>query len=214
MASPVDHIAEMAIEAAKYVESNALITDVGSTKAKIAADISVSPAASMMVPAHPIAGSEQTGVENSDANLFQGKPIVLTPIDQNSPELVARAAAFWKLTGGDVVELTPEDHDEKLAMISHLPHLMASLLVNVADDGAMKLVGSGWKDLTRVASGSPDMWDAICQHNASAIVAQLDELQIRITQLRNNLQNHDNGELCRWLAEAKSRRDAVVDDVP
>lgn len=208
IASPVDKIAELAIAAATHLVSDALITDVGITKAKIVDEISaVDGIASRFVAAHPIAGSEKTGVENAFAKLFHSKPIVVTPNEKNTETQIKRIEQFWQLTGAKVVRMTPDEHDEQLAAISHVPHLMASLLAGLPTDDAMELVGSGWMDLTRVASGDPEMWKAICDHNAPAILGQLNLLIERIEQLKSLIGTTDSQPLFDWLAHAKARRD-------
>ena len=211
VAAPVDKIASLAVEANRYLADDALITDVGSTKARIVDELACSSAMTMqrLVPAHPIAGSEKTGVEHATANLLDQKVIVITPHDENSAEQLDRARSFWNMTGGRLIEMSPHDHDQRLAAISHVPHLVASLLALFPDEESLPLVGSGWKDMTRVAAGDPGMWLAICQHNRQAVLSQLERFSHEIEALRTSLQPDADEQLRQWLERAKRRKDSM-----
>ncbi|WP_182865662.1 prephenate dehydrogenase [Rhodopirellula sp. JC639] len=211
VASPVDKIVALAIEADAVLAETALITDVGSTKAEIVAEITErSPsAAAKFVAAHPIAGSEKTGVENATATLLDGKLVVLTPDETTSTELLERSKTFWLQTGGRIVPMSPTEHDQRLAAVSHVPHLVSSVLASLLDEECMPLVGSGWKDMTRVASGDPAMWTAICEQNREAILGQLERFADTLGSLREMLVTGDTTALRRWLEDAKTRKDAT-----
>ncbi|MCA9138211.1 MAG: prephenate dehydrogenase/arogenate dehydrogenase family protein, partial [Planctomycetales bacterium] len=213
VAAPVDKIAELAILANQSLDQNALITDVGSTKGKIVDEIAASCAstAKKFVAAHPIAGSEKTGVENANADLLEGKLVILTPGDHVSEIMVRRAESFWIQTGSQLLSMSPREHDQRLAAVSHVPHLVSSLLASLLDDDSMPLVGSGWRDMTRVAAGDPGMWTAICQHNRDAILSQVDQFSDALDALRRRLADTDTTELMRWLEHAKSRKDATLE---
>ena len=210
VASPVDKIVELALAADQVLGEDALITDVGSTKARIVAEIAVqSPSlARKFVAAHPIAGSEKTGVENATATLLEGKLVILTPGDHTPAAAVDRAAAFWLQTGGELLSMSPEQHDQRLAAVSHVPHLVSSLLASLVDDECLPLVGSGWRDMTRVAAGDPTMWTAICVHNREAILGQLDHFSDALGSLREMLARGDMAALKTWLDDAKARKEA------
>ncbi|QDV47972.1 prephenate dehydrogenase [Stieleria neptunia] len=211
VASPVDKIVELAVAADHVLDDDALITDVGSTKAQIVAEIAAqSPSlARKFVAAHPIAGSEKTGVENATATLLEGKLVIMTPADQTPAAAVDRAAAFWLQTGGEILSMSPEQHDQRLAAVSHVPHLVSSLLASLVDDACLPLVGSGWRDMTRVAAGDPTMWTAICVHNREAILNQLDHFSEALGSLRALLAGGDTAALKSWLDEAKARKEAT-----
>lgn len=203
-AGPVDTIAATVIEAARCSADDALLTDVGSTKAQIAAAVGAAPsAARKFVPAHPIAGSEKTGFQHASAELFDGKVIVLTPTPQVDPEQVVAANRFWGLTGGVLQTLSPADHDAHLAAVSHVPHLISALVARLATPVARGLAGSGWEDITRVAAGDPRMWTAICQQNREAIEGELQRFDQQLQMLRQTLQSADGRRIERWLAEAQ-----------
>ncbi len=210
LATPVDRIAALAITAAGVCSEHALITDLGSTKAGIVASIHQHPLASAKyVGSHPIAGSEKTGAEHARASLFESRPVVLTPVDATDPSRLGRAARLWQSIGARVSVMTPEDHDSAMASISHVPHLFASTLANLLDDPSKALVGSGWLDITRVASGDPEMWTAICQENRAAIIAALDQAAEALQQFRDAIIAGDDQRLYELLATAKQCRDAI-----
>ena len=210
VASTVDHIAALAIEAAAATPEGCLITDVGSTKATIVDAVLANPkAAAKFLAAHPIAGSEKTGVKNASATLFKGKVIVLTPSEKSGDELAAKAQRFWDLVGGQIVTLSPHDHDAHLAAVSHVPHLMSAAVSRLLPEQAKSLVGSGWRDITRVAAGDPTMWTAICRENREAIIEELKRLSDDLRKLQQLLESSDDGALQQWLAEAKRSKQSV-----
>lgn len=208
VASPVDRIGAMIIEAAGHAPPDCLITDVGSTKRGIVAAVAADPtAADRFVPAHPIAGSEKSGAEHAVTTLFDGKVVVLTPKESSDPALVEKADHFWKLTGGETIYLSAEQHDAHLAAVSHVPHLVSALVARMADSEARSLVGSGWQDITRVAAGDPTLWTAICQENRLAIGQQLERLASELDALRRVIDSCDDEALKSWLAEAKRMKE-------
>jgi prephenate dehydrogenase len=210
VAATVDHIAPLVIEAASATADDCLITDVGSTKATIVDAVAGNPVASeKFLAAHPIAGSEKTGVEHARGSLFEGKVIVLTPGDRSSPALTQKAERFWGLLGGQLVTLTPSDHDAHLAAVSHVPHLMSAAVSRLMPNQAKSLVGSGWRDITRVAAGDPALWTAICRENRQAIIAELARLSADVCTLQRLLEAAEDDALHHWLAEAKDRKDGV-----
>ncbi|EMI19068.1 prephenate dehydrogenase [Rhodopirellula maiorica SM1] len=209
IATPVDTVAEKVIAVAKASNPDCLITDVGSTKRTIVKAVSQCPeAVAKFVAAHPIAGSEKTGAEHATADLFVGKVVVLTPSEQTPADLLERAEQFWRLTGGRIVTLSPQDHDTHLASVSHVPHLASSAVAKLVCEQSADLVGSGWTDITRVAAGDPAMWLAICQENRTAIEEQLRRLAGSIEEVRQWMHSRDDESLLRWLKEAKTIRDS------
>ncbi len=208
VATPVDRIAAMVIEAAKHCPDDCLITDVGSTKAGIVAAIDADQkAAAKFVAAHPIAGSEKSGCDHAIETLFDGKVVVVTPSDQTSNEMIDAARSFWSMTGANVLTMTPAEHDDHLAAVSHVPHLMSSLIARMVPDQARPLVGSGWQDITRVAAGDPEMWLAICQENRPAIINELTRLAGELDQMRTFVSTSNDEKLLQWLAEAKQSKE-------
>jgi len=204
VASPVDCIADLVVEASLASPEDCLITDVGSTKAGIVATLADHPvAAKKFVAAHPIAGSEKSGPEAAKSDLFDGKVIVVTPGPMTTSELVEKAEIFWQLTGGRTLKMDPVEHDTHLAAISHVPHLVSALVAGMVDPQSRSLVGSGWTDMTRVAAGDPTMWTAICRENRRAIKQQLDRFATDLEQLRRIVESGDDAALKAWLTEAQ-----------
>ncbi|MEO1524744.1 MAG: prephenate dehydrogenase/arogenate dehydrogenase family protein [Planctomycetota bacterium] len=211
VASPVDRIAGLVGKVSQFVRESCLITDVGSTKGLIVREVGElgSSVAGRFVAAHPIAGSEKTGVENATATLLDDKVVILTPDGETETSKLRRAREFWLQTGARLIEMTPADHDERLAEVSHVPHLVSSLLASLLSEESKPLIGSGWSDMTRVASGDPEMWMAICQHNREAILSQLDRFGEQLRELRTLVSETDEARLIEWLQLAKQRKDAT-----
>lgn len=207
VATPVDKVADLVIEAAAAAPSSCLITDVGSTKQQIVDRVENDvKAAARFVAAHPIAGSEKTGVQHATETLFDGKMVVLTPSSKTDAGMLARADAFWAATGGTTIQMTPAIHDKHLAAVSHVPHLISSAVTRLATGDALPLVGSGWRDITRVAAGDPGMWTAIVKENRSAIVHQLQALIESATELQTLITSESDSDLESWLAVAQAIR--------
>ena len=202
VAAPVDRIAAMANEAFQTAPADCLITDVGSTKANIVTDVPDP----RFVAAHPIAGSEKTGAENATAGLFDARVIIITPSSTSDPTMTEKCDQFWQLTGGRTVQMSAVEHDALLAAVSHVPHLMSALIARLLPTAAKSLVGSGWRDITRVAAGDPTLWAAICQENREAILGELDRLIDDTQKLRIILADNDTTSLFQWLTEAAAAK--------
>ena len=187
LATPVGQMAELMARIAPHLGAHTLVTDGGSTKSDVvaAAYVNLGDKISQFIPAHPIAGAEKTGPDAALADLYQGKKVVLTPLSENSAESVARVRKAWELCGAVVSELTPQQHDEVFAAVSHLPHLLSFALVHdLAQrdnrDLLLSFAASGFRDFTRIAASSPEMWRDICMANRDAL---LDELGLYIEEL-------------------------------
>ena len=187
LATPVGQMAQLMASIAPHLGAHTLITDGGSTKSDVARDAyaRLGSKAAQFVPAHPIAGAEQSGPAAARADLYVGKKVVLTPLPENSAQTVARVRQVWELCGASVSELTAQQHDEVFAAVSHLPHLLSFALVHdLAQrdnrDLLLSFAASGFRDFTRIAASSPEMWRDICLANRDAL---LKELQIYIAEL-------------------------------
>jgi prephenate dehydrogenase len=161
------------------VEPGILVMDVGSTKRDVvdAARRVLRERVGAFVPAHPIAGKELSGIQNADAALYNGRQVILTPLPQNPPELVQRATDIWSAIGTQVLKMTPENHDAAFAAVSHLPHLLAfayfSAVVNQPlGRDYLSLAGPGFRDFTRIAASSPEMWRDILVANREEVLKQ------------------------------------------
>ncbi|MDD5384145.1 MAG: prephenate dehydrogenase/arogenate dehydrogenase family protein [Gallionella sp.] len=187
LATPVGQMAEIMARIAPHLGAHTLITDGGSTKSDVAREAyaQLGSKVAQFVPAHPIAGAEQSGAAAARADLYVGKKVVLTPLPENTPEAVARVQAAWQACGANIYRLTCAEHDTVFAAVSHLPHLLSFALVHdLAQrdnrDLLLSFAASGFRDFTRIASSSPEMWRDICLANREAL---LQELQLYIAEL-------------------------------
>jgi prephenate dehydrogenase len=167
------------------------------------------------VPGHPIAGREQNGPEAAIATLYQGKKVVLTALPENSPEYIAMVASAWQQCGALIHHLSADEHDAVFAAVSHLPHLLAYALVNdiAARSNADRLfqyAASGFRDFTRIAGSSPEMWRDISLANRDALLAELDAYTVQLSTLRAMLAASDGAALEQVYARAQSARQAWI----
>ncbi len=209
LAASVNKIIDTAKKIIPFMKSNAILTDVGSTKKYIVEQISHNIRKDItFVGAHPIAGSEQRGVEFASADLFEGCTCIITPIDNHTAE-VETISQLWQLLGAKITYLTPEQHDEILAFVSHLPHLVASCLINAIKKEYLVCGASGLRDTTRVASGDPELWvDIFCQ-NRENVIKSIDLFIAEVGRFRNDLLNKNNARILDRLKNAKVSRDSV-----
>jgi len=211
VATPVDSIATLVIDLAEK-HPDVTLTDVGSTKRRIVEQVMRHSAATQFLAAHPIAGSERTGVQHASADLFDDRPIVLTPSGRESAHHRRRAEAFWAATGGRTVVMPADQHDAHLAVTSHVPHLLSALIARSVSPEAMPLVGTGWRDTTRIAAGDPALWTAIVSENRTAIEASLRSVQADLAGLLSRIEAADDAQLRSWLTEAQQIRTSVPSD--
>lgn len=204
IAAPVDSIADLARQCAAAATGDALITDVGSTKQSIVAE---TVGLTQFVAAHPIAGSEKSGADAAMDNLFVNKTTIITPGENTAAAMVSRCHAFWQLLGCQTLEMTSAEHDKQLAAISHVPHLVAALVARSTPPNAAALVGTGWRDITRVAAGDVAMWSAIVAENRSSIAQQLSVLRDDLNQLIDSLD--DLSAVENFLETAKTIKDNI-----
>jgi prephenate dehydrogenase len=195
---------------AEQIPPERVVTDVGSVKYPVVA--ALSQRLPKFVGAHPMAGSEQSGIEAARPDLFQGAVCILTPREDTDKQVLALVFEFWKSLGCTVRTLSPAAHDEIVARISHLPHLVAAALVSVVcRDGeqALGFAGPGFRDTTRIASGPVEMWTEICVENRHEIGRALDALIDELGKVRAALENADAIELRALLRRAKHFRDEL-----
>jgi prephenate dehydrogenase len=211
VATPLDAVTATAaaVFGQAGLRADAVVTDVAGVKGRVAAGISDP----RFVGGHPMAGSEQVGLAGADPELFVGATWVLTPTAGTDPGSYARLRAVVHSLGADVVALSPEQHDSLVAVVSHVPHLTAATLMNLADRMAeehaalLRLAAGGFRDMTRIAAGQPSIWPDICVDNAEAIVAAFDLLLADLTAMRDRVAGADRGGLLDILDHAaKARR--------
>lgn len=211
---PIWSIATLAEQILPALKPGAVVTDVGSTKSELVARMETLFAESdaSFVASHPIAGSEKTGVEAGNPDLYQGRLTVVCPTADSPAEAKARVSTLWKNVGSDVVEMSAEQHDATLASTSHLPHMVAAALARTVPMDHADFCGTGFKDTTRVASGSADMWVDIIDTNRAALEAELDRFHGELQGLISILRNGDGDDIRRWLEEAAGHRDEILSE--
>jgi prephenate dehydrogenase len=198
-------------------DTKALITDGGSTKRDViaAARKGLGKRITQFVPAHPIAGAENSGAGAARAELFRDKRVVLTPLRENSKDSIARVEAAWGACGARVSRMDPEEHDAVLATVSHLPHVLAYALVHgVAKrnnaDQLFSFAGGGFRDFTRIASSHPEMWRDICIANRDRLLQDLKSYANELGSIRKLLQKGDAAGLEKLFAAARDARNKWI----
>jgi prephenate dehydrogenase len=212
VSTPVDTIAERAIQAAAACPPGALITDAGSTKETIVAAVDSGLAhrrsGPRFVGSHPLAGDHRTGPEHARADLFDGRTVVVTPTALTRPAAVTETSGFWQSLGANITTMSPAEHDAAVAMTSHLPHLVAVALAAATPMNLLPLAASGWRDTTRVAGGDPNLWQPIIAANRQHILDALDKVADTLKRIRDAMAHGDNESLNSILeAAAKIRQD-------
>ncbi len=201
-----------------HLESRTMITDAGSTKGDVilAAKEVLGKKACQFVPAHPIAGGAQHGATAAKADLFQGKQTILCPLQENSPQDTDLIEGFWRSIGSVVKKISNVQHDAIYAAVSHLPHILSyALMASVvnSEDAEQKLshVGAGFKDFTRIAASSPEMWRDICLGNHTAVLKELDQYLLVVNHMRKLIAENDGAGLEKLFDKAsKARQDLDV----
>lgn len=217
LATPVAQIDALLARILPVVSENAIITDAGSTKQNIIAIAracyQLLPRVSLarFVPAHPIAGTEHSGAAAAFASLYENKNIILTPLDETAPECIAAISALWQTCGATIHTMSPEQHDTIFAAVSHLPHMLAFALVaelaSRSDAAAFfQYAGSGFRDFTRIAASSPEMWRDIAFDNRDALIQELDAFTRVLSELRSEIAEQNNVALMKRLQTASDAR--------
>jgi prephenate dehydrogenase len=215
VAVPVQQTGRVLQQIAEHLEPGAAVTDGGSTKRDVVAAARAALGAKLhqFVPAHPIAGAELSGVQAASADLYRGRTVVITPIADAVPSVRSRVEQAWLSCGARLVEMTPERHDAVLAAVSHLPHALAFALVEMIarrTDAAefFSFAGAGFRDFTRIASSSPEMWRDICLANRDLLLAEVNAYQGHLALLEECLQRGDGAALERMFETARTARNA------
>jgi len=213
---PIGAMPEVAARLASAIPPGAIVTDVGSVKARVVAELApIFRERGHFVGSHPMAGSEQTGISAARADLFGGSVCIVTPHDGAKAQAVATVEAFWRTLGCRVRQLSPQEHDETVALISHLPHLLAAALVNSVgqqDPGAFDFVGPGFRDTTRVAGGPPPMWTEILTSNGPAVLKSAEAMIAKLREFMTLLERQTDGDalsMNEFLTHAKTERDRL-----
>jgi prephenate dehydrogenase len=211
LAVPIGVMASLSRQIVPLLNPGAVITDVGSVKAPVVEELkAIFTQGARFVGSHPMAGSERSGLEAARAGLFDGAPCIVTPEADSDPAGVSTIHRFWETLGGRVLELSPASHDEIVALISHFPHLLAAVLVNLVGEknaAAFDFAGPGFRDTTRVASGQPEMWNEILRSNHTAVRASVEAMIEKLREIATLLDQ--DAPMTDILTQAKTQRDQL-----
>ena len=193
----------------------ALLMDVGSTKCDViaAAQANLGERLNCLVPAHPIAGKEVAGIEHAEANLYEERRTILTPLPHNSIRQIKTASEVWTAIGSHVSHMTPEAHDATFAAVSHLPHLLAFAAVNALTSQAqgasfLEMAGPGFRDFSRIAASDPSVWRDILSANHDEVLTQMAHFRAALDQFENTLKQGNTAALQQLIQQASDVRSA------
>lgn len=217
IATPVASIAGIVKSIAPYLKEGAIVTDVGSVKGAIVKEAEkVIHSGIHFVGGHPIAGTEESGVGAAFPTLFEKHKCILTPTAKTDKGALEKIRKVWEATGSEVILMDAEKHDSILAAVSHLPHVIAYSLVNTVDDvkefeeSILNYSAGGFRDFTRIASSSPEMWRDICLLNREAIINMIDRFERELSSLKRSIKTLDDKSLLAAFKKAKDARDSII----
>jgi cyclohexadieny/prephenate dehydrogenase len=215
---PVGAMGAAAAEIADDLPADAIVSDVGSCKEAVAKALVEALPNATIVPAHPVAGTEQSGPEAGFATLFHGRWCILTPGEDTSAAAVERVAEFWLKLGADVETMAPDHHDRVLAITSHLPHLIAYTIVGTASDleqvtqsEVVKYSAGGFRDFTRIAASDPTMWRDVFLTNRDAVLEMLQRFSEDLTALQRAIRWGKGDELFDLFTRTRAIRRGIVE---
>ena len=219
LCTPVGAFAAIAREIAPRLREGALVTDVGGVKSSVLSELQpLLPGHCHFVPGHPIAGTENSGPESGFPSLFEQRWCILTPPPGTDPAAVRRMRGLWEALGSRVAEMTPAHHDQILAIISHLPHVLAYVMVGVADDvesvterEVIRYSASGFRDFTRIAASDPEMWRDIFLANREAVLEGLSRFAEEMFALQRAIRWGDGEQLVESFRRGQEIRRQIVD---
>jgi cyclohexadieny/prephenate dehydrogenase len=215
---PVGAMGEVAASIAADLPADALISDVGSSKANVLAALTVALPNHVVIPAHPVAGTERSGPEAGFASLFHNRWCILTPPEGSDPARVAQLQAFWERLGANVEVMGAEHHDLILAITSHLPHLIAYTIVGTASDlesvtqsEVIKYSAGGFRDFTRIAASDPTMWRDVFLTNKDAVLEMLQRFSEDLTALQRAIRWGDGDALFDLFTRTRAVRRSIIE---
>jgi cyclohexadieny/prephenate dehydrogenase len=215
---PVGASGAVAAEIAANLKPGAIVTDVGSTKGSVITQMAPHmPPGVHFIPGHPIAGTEYSGPDAGFIGLFKGRWCILTPLPDTDETAKAKLRTFWETLGSMVDDMDPEHHDKVLAIVSHLPHIIAYNIVGTADDleavtesEVIKYSASGFRDFTRLAASDPTMWRDVCLHNKDAILEMLSRFSEDLAYLQRAIRWGDGDKLFDLFTRTRAIRRSIV----
>ncbi len=220
IAVPVLATASAVSKAAPNLKKGVIVTDVGSVKESVINSVlPVMPDGTYFVAAHPVAGTEHSGAENALADLYVNRRCIITPTKDTNKDALEKITSMWTEVGSEVVIMDAEHHDLVLAAISHLPHIVAYTLVNTISNieksdekDILKYSAGGFKDFTRIASSSPDMWKDICAANKDAILKTIESFSESLALLKAGIEAENWESVRKSFTAAKDARDSLQKD--
>lgn len=210
VAVPVGAVETVLSSVAPFLGERTVVTDVGSSKSDVVVQArrALGEAFERFVPGHPISGSDASGAGAASGSLFRGKKVVLTPVEKTVAWAVDRVASAWRACGAEVELLAPEEHDRILAVVSHLPHVIAYALVErVGMDSAPQLLlehsAGAFRDVTRIAASSPELWRDVCLSNGKALMAEIEQFQGILSRISGYIERRDGAQIEKLFADAR-----------
>lgn len=211
LCTPVGLFESLLGEIAQNIAPGAIVTDVGSTKRRVVEVAErVLPRGVRFVGSHPMAGSEKRGVRYAWADLFERAVCIVTPTARTDPAALEQVESFWRLMGMRTTRLSPDEHDRRLADVSHLPHALAAALVAMQEEPSLALVGNGFRDATRIAAGDGGLWRDILSENRDNLRDSVRRLRQELDQLLAHLDSGDADAARAWLDAAAARRNGIA----
>ena len=216
---PVGASEAVAKQIAPNLKPGAIVTDVGSTKASVIAQMAPHmPQGVHFIPGHPLAGTEKSGPDAGFAGLFRGRWCIFTPLPDTDPQALEKLKAFWTALGSRIDEMDPQHHDKVLAIVSHLPHIIAYNIVGTADDletvtesEVIKYSASGFRDFTRLAASDPTMWRDVCLHNKDAILEMLARFSEDLAYLQRAIRWGEGDKLFDLFTRTRAVRRSIIE---
>ena len=215
---PVGAIGKVAAELADDLPADCVVSDVGSSKAGVAEALAEALPGIVIVPAHPVAGTEHSGPEAGFASLFQDRWCIVTPCEQSNDTAVAQVTSFWERIGAKVETMDPKHHDLVLAVTSHLPHLIAYTIVGTASDledvtqsEVIKYSAGGFRDFTRIAASDPTMWRDVFLANKDAVLEMLQRFSEDLTRLQRAIRWGDGDTLFELFSRTRAVRRSIIE---
>jgi len=217
VAVPLGAMQQVFAELKSSIRADAVITDVGSAKASViaAARAELGDVFARFVPGHPIAGTEQSGVEAGFASLYQSRRVILTPLKQTAADAIEVVDRMWQHCGAIMEYLSVEHHDKVLAATSHLPHMLAYALVHHLShlndhEEIFRYASGGFRDFTRIASSDPVMWRDVCLSNGDALLEFIEGYKLELDMVSSAIKANDADKLLELFGKAKSERDSLI----
>ena len=216
LSTPVGTFLELAKAIAPVLKKGAVVTDAGSVKGRLVYNIEkIMPEGVHYIGGHPIAGSDRSGIETSSEELFRNAKCVITPTENSDGSSLQTVTALWESLGSEVIIMTPENHDKVYAAVSHLPHLIAYNIMNTVaeiDTSYLNFCGQGFKDTTRIASSSPELWRDICIMNRENLIEMITVFQKNLETLGRYLRASDPDSIEKEFRKARTLREGIGQD--